>query len=257
MEQAKPIFRPTGPARTKVLTWQDFIAGQQTANVASVAAYYDVPLGHAAVLLAQKPIRAFLKSRFNEPFAADAAATRVINLGGAGLQMVQSTRSAPALPANNHPDVLAYISNDNGVTLTRANVTAINFATGQVTVAKLATTNYIAVYYLSANGELEIKAYRPVGGDTVAGRLFNKPLRGLAEIDQSNERSAMVLNLSKDTALPSQFRLALEVRSSGVISWDALAEHDLAILTKIAPIEIFDLQALNVEAERGLRGGNF
>jgi hypothetical protein len=256
-QSALDLMRPTGPARSKILQWSDFTGtGQQSANQPSIVAYYDVPLGHAAVLLADKPIRAFLKARQTDAFAADGNANRVVNIGAGN--MIQSTRVAPAFPANNHPDVLAYISSDNGVTLVRATIAAVNFATGAVTVNKVAgVTNFIAVYFLSPNGELEIKAYRPVGGDTVAGRLFNRPLRGLAEVDQTNERSAMRLNIPRDTALVSQFRLALEVRSPGIISWDAFAEHDLSIQVKTAPIQINDLQRLNIETERALRGGNF
>jgi hypothetical protein len=255
---ANDLFRVTSEADSKVLLYSDFTAtNQQVSGISSIVAYHDVPLGHAEVLLADKPVRAFLKARFNTAFVADAAATRVIDLATPGLKMIQSTRTGAAFPNASHPDVLAYISNDGGVTLARATIAACNFLTGQVTVNKIATTNYIAVYYLSADGELEVKAYRPVGGDTVAGRLFNKPMRGLAEIDQTNDRSAMRLNISNDVMLPSQFRLALEVRSTGIIAWDALAEHDFLMHVKTASIQILDLQNLNAEAEKQLRGGNW
>ena len=252
------LFRVTSEPRSKLLSWSDFQSGsQQVPSLASIVAFYDIPLGHGAVLLAGKQIRCFLKSRFNTAFAADAAATRVIDLGASGLSMVQSTRVGAAFPNNSHPDVLAYTSTDGGVTLTRAVVASVNFATGQVTVNKTAAVNFIAVYYLSGNGELEIFAYRPTGADTVAGRLFNRPMRALAEIDQTNERSAMELNIGRDLMLPSQFRVTLQVRSTGIIAWDALAEHDLLIQTKQAAIEIIDLQGLNIAAERQIRGGNF
>ncbi len=250
--------RALAPAKSQILTWDKFSVGDtQQPNFATRIAFYDVPLGYGMILEKDKPLRAYIKAKEEFAETVNANPTASVNLVTAGHKPIRSSRVASAFPTQSHPDLVAFISSDNGTTWTRTDIVGANFTSGVVVVNKTATTNRVKIYFLPGLGEIQIFGYRPVGSDISGGKIFGKPFRDLHETDQSNDRSAMQLSTNGDVPLVSQFRLAIEVRSSSLVEWSKEAEHDLMIPTKSAPIEIIDIQALNVEVERALRGGNF
>ncbi len=252
------MFRATAPARSKILTWLDFAVGEiQQANFPSRVANYDVPLGFGLVLERAKPLRMYIKAKYEIAIAPDATVFVAVGLGAAGHKTVQSTRAANPFPTTEHPDLAAFISSDAGVTWTKTPITNANFVTGVITITKVPGTNRVKVFFLPGTGEIQLFGYRPVGSDITGGKIFGKPFRDLHETDQSNDRSAMQLSTANDVPLISQFRISLEVRSNSLVEWSADAQHDLMIPTKFAPIEIDDIQASNVAVEKALRGGNF
>jgi hypothetical protein len=252
------MFRLLEKPRSNLLTWDKFaVADVQQPNFATRIAYYDVPLGFLVELEKNKPVRAYIKAKFEEPVTVNANANIAVNLAGNGHTMLRSTRAASAFPTDSHPDVVAYISSNGGTTWTKATIANANFLSGVVTVNKTPTTDRVKVYFLPGLGEIQFFGYRPAGSDVAGGKVFGKPFRDLHETDQANDRNSMQLTTSSNVLLPSQFRLAVEVRSPSIVEWSAAAEHDLMLPTKSVPIEISDIQALNVSAERMLRGGNF
>lgn len=246
-------YTPQEQFKPKTLTFSDFKAGTQGQGIGNEVAYYDVPLSYGLILLSRLPMRFYLKAAYEAAITPDANTSLNVALGD---NTVLSGRSAPAFPTQNHPDVLAYISSDGGATWTQTVVNAVNSATNTVNINKLAATNRVRVFYLSATGGFELRVFRPVGSDGVNAQLFNQPFFVLNSADQSNQRSAPRLNIGGERFVPSQWRISLQGNGARPILWTPDAQHDVAIQTALGRIQINDLQSLNAMAEVGLRGGN-
>lgn len=243
---------PLEPFRPKTLTYPDFKAGTQGTGVGNEVAYYDVPLSYGLVLLSKLPMRFYLKAVQEQSITPDPATNLDVNVPG----LVLSGRNAPAFPTSAHPDVLAYTSEDGGITWTRRNVNSVNLSTNTVNIDKMAATNRVRVFYLPSQGGFELRAFRPVGSDGVNAQIFNQPFFALNSANQSERRSAPYLNIGEDKFAPSQWRLSLQAVGAPPILWIADAMHDVAIEAKIGRIQINDLQQMNAQAELSFRGGN-
>jgi hypothetical protein len=250
-------YRLSGKVDARTLDFGAFRGDSQVPNVLSTFAYFDVPLSHMVVLRSDVNIRLYLKARFEGVVALAAAGNEVVNLGAINQGFILTGRQNAAFPTVAHSDLVAFVSEDAGVTWLAAAINAVNVAAGTITVQRTANTNRVKVYFLPSRGNLEIRAFRPAGSDGISAKLFGQPFRAIAESDQTNVRSVIKLDLGEDKPLPSQFRLALQTDSPSTIAWVAEAQHEIAILVRDAPIEILNLQELNVAAERQLRGGNF
>ena len=250
-------YRLKGPVVSRTLSFDAFKPDAQVPNVLTSFAFFDVPLSQMLVLRSDVNMRIYLKARFEAAVALAAAGNEVVNLAAANQGFVLSGRQNAAFPTVSHTDIVAFVSDDAGVTWAPAAINAASVAAGTITIQRGANTNRVKIYFLPSRGNLEIRAFRPAGSDGISAKLFGQPLRAIAESDQTNIRSVIRLELGEDKPLPSQFRLSLQTDSPSTIAWVAEAQHELAILVRDAPIEILDLQALAVAAERQLRGGNF
>lgn len=249
-------FRKLAEPKQRTLIWSDFTAGSPVADVMSAVAYRDVALGYASGLKPGSALRAYLKSKYELAITVDAATTYTVDLGALGIKLVLSTKTAPALPTNAHPDLVAYISSDAGTSWAKTDITAINTAASTVTITKTASaTNRVKLYYLSGNGEIQLSVRKPQGSDVFNSKVFGKPQRELYELDQTNERSAPKLTLPRPALLPPQWRLQLEARAPHTIAWVAEAEHDLSIPVYDAPVQVYDVAQFNRVVEANLQGG--
>ena len=249
-------FRKLDEPKQRTLIWSDFTAGSPVADVLSTVAYVDVALGYARGLLPLSALKVYLKSKYELAITVDAATTYTVNLGTLGIKLVLSTKTAPALPTNAHPDLVAYISSDAGTSWAETTITAVDTAANTVTITKTASaTNRVKLYYLSGNGEIQLSVRKPQGSDIFNSKLFGKPQRELYELDQTNERSAPKLTMARPALLPPQWRLQLEARAPHTIAWVAEAEHDLSIPVYDAPVQVYDVAQFNRVVEANLQGG--
>ncbi|WP_034343996.1 hypothetical protein [Deinococcus misasensis] len=247
-------FQILGQERSLTLTVSDFVGtGAQIQNRMSPIAYYDVPIGHLVALKGGTPFRSYIKGEYVATIAPAVGVTHTVDLDAAGYRFARSARPAPTLPANNHPDILAYISDDAGATWTLTNVTAINVDTQEITVTKTASTNRVKIYYLLSDGEIEIRAARPVGSNGVSALLYNNSFRGLHEVNQTNIRSAPKFGTADRYSLSENFRLTIEANTNAVIPWVPEARHEIVIGAFDLPVKVTDPQRLAVQVEAMLR----
>lgn len=247
-------FQPQGNALKTALTADRLTPAAQVLGIMSAVAYYDGPLGHLMLFKGGDPFRFYIKGRHQVNVPAAGAFN--LDLKAAGYNPIQSPRPAAAFPTQNHPDILAYTSVDNGVTWVPAMVTAMNFATGVVTFTAPAAC-LAAVYFTAGNGDFELRLVRPMGSDVASAKLFDGALRSIHETDQSNSRSAPAFGLQgREYPQPPQFRLELAVRSNTAIVWDRYAQHEISLPVFDTPVKVLDPARLNAEAEVKLRGGS-
>lgn len=253
-----PSFRPVG-SKAVTLGFENFRPGQQVLGTLSTAAYHDVSLNHVLALKGNIPFRAYIKGVFERGEQISAAGELVVSInpnGNEGRVMVRSARPAPAFPTASHPDVLVYVSANNGTSWTQKPVKAVDFAAGTVTFDKDANTNRIAVFYLIGDGELELRAVRPMGSDSGSAKLYGAPFRTIHESDQSKGTTAPKLGSRPRYDLPQQFRLELAVRSNSKVEWTARARHELALAADDIAGQVINAQQLSALGELGLRGGS-
>ncbi|GGJ56585.1 hypothetical protein [Deinococcus roseus] len=244
-----------GASRSTVFTQPDFKVGTQQTGILSPIAYLEVPKGHLYALKGQIPFTMYIMAKYEFAIATDSDVVHTVELAPQGGAFSKSTRPAPTLPAQNHPDIRAYISSNGGTTWTQTNVLNIDYDDESVNITKLAGTNRIKVYYLTSKGTLTISAQRPAGSDAIGLKIFDAPLRKLHEVDQTNIRSAVVLGSRDVFILPEDWRLFINVKSPVPIEWSVEAGHELALNAFTQPIKVLDAQALNAKAEEILRGG--
>ena len=246
-------FTPLEKFKPKTLLFSDFVAGTQGLGQGNEVAYHDIALSYGLILNSKLPMRFYLKSVYEFAYTPDALTNVNVIVPD---NVLQSGRNAPTFPTQNHPDLLAYISSDNGTTWAQTTINSINWITDTLNITKLAGTNRIRVFYLSGTGGFQLRVFRPVGSDSVNAQLFNQPFFVLNSADQSNQRSAPRLNIGGDRFVPSQWRISLQSQGGKPILWLPDAQHDVAIEASRGRIQINDLQQMNAMAEVSLRGGN-
>lgn len=250
-------FAPLAAATRLSLTADRFTPQQQVLGILSPVATFDGPLGHLMLFKGGENFRFFLKGRFETGVAGGTAAgPYVVDLAAAGHSLIRTTRPGTTFPSTSHPDVLAYTSADGGATWQAANVTAVDWAAGQVTVDRPGNATRVAVYFTTGNGEFELRVSRPLGSDAARAKLFGSALRSIHETDQVNARSAPTFGgEGREYPLPPQFRLELAVRSTTPVVFDRYAGHELSLPVFDVPIRVLDAAQLNAQAELKLRGG--
>lgn len=251
-------FQPLGQAQRTSLTSDRLKASQQVLNVTSGVAYFDGPAGHLLLFKGGEGFRFFVKGRFEMGVAGGTPAGPIdVNVGAAGHSIIQTPRPAMAFPTAYHHDVIAYTSADGGATWQRAVVNAVNYATGVVNVERPGNATRVAVYFVTGDGEFELRIVRPLGSDVSSAKLFGGAFRSIHETNQVNARSAPVFGATgSEYPLPPQFRLELAVRSKTPVVFDGYAEHELSLPVYDTPIRVLDAAAFNAQAEMKLRGGN-
>ncbi|MBF6594977.1 MAG: hypothetical protein IVW51_11100 [Thermaceae bacterium] len=246
-------FTPLEEFKPKTLIFNDFIAGSQGLSQGNEIAYFDVPLSYGLILNSKLPMRFYLKAAYEFAYVADALTNVNVTIPD---NVLQSGRNSPVFPTQNHPDLLAYISSDAGATWAQTTINSMNWNTETLNITKLAATNRIRIFYLSATGGFQLRVFRPVGSDSVNAQLFNQPFFVLNSANQSDQRSAPRLNIGGDRFVPSQWRISLQAQDGKPILWLPDAQHDVAIEASRGRIQINDLQKMNAMAEVSLRGGN-
>jgi hypothetical protein len=234
------MIERNGPSQPITLTPDQFKRSQHLAGVESAFAFYQVPLDHAIALKAAAFTLRIKGQVLPAAFAASGTATVVVDLAAAGLKIAKSTLSAPAFPTAAHPDAVAFVS-DTGAVWTPANITAINYITGQVTVAKLATTTRVKLYYLLGDGEIVLRGRKPSAYDQDARQIYRDSSKKLNELDQVDGRTAP--KLTRPQPLISQFRLEIAARTAGLVEWVDEARHEIVIQAEIQRIRITDREA--------------
>ena len=238
------------------LTADRFTNGNQVLGMASTVAYFDGPLGHLMLFKGGETFRFYLKGRHQQGVAVTGGDV-VIDLRAAGHSLMQSPRSGAAFPNKYHPDVLAYTSANGGATWTAATIKAVDWATGKVTVTTPAGSSQVAVYFLTGDGEFELRVVRPLGSDVVSAKLFGGACRSIHETDQTNARSAPSFGgVGQEYPLPPQFRFEISVRSKTPIVFDKYAYHEISLPLYDTPIRVLDAAQMNAQAEVKLRGNS-
>lgn len=234
------MIERNGPASPFTFTPEAFKRSQHLAGVESTFAFFQVPIDHAIALKAAAFTLRVKGQVLPAAFVASGTATVVVDLGVAGLKIAKSTLVAPAFPTQAHPDAVAFVS-DNGIVWTPANITAINYVLGQVTVAKLATTTRVKLYYLLGDGEIILRGRKPSAYDQDARQIYRDSSKRLNELDQVDGRTAP--KLTRPQPLISQFRLELAARTVGLVEWVDEARHEIVIQADIQRIRITDREA--------------
>lgn len=251
-------FQVLANANRTTLTADRLTAAQQVVGLNSGVAYFDGPAGHLLLFKGGETFRFYIKGRHEVGVVGGTPAGPYdVNLAAAGHTLMRTPRPGAAFPNANHPDVLAYTSSDGGTTWTRATVNAVNFDTGVVTVERPGNATRVAVYFVTGDGEFELRILRPLGSDVSSAKLFGGALRSIHETDQTNARSAPTFGSEgREYPLPPQFRLELAVRTKTPIVFDRYAEHELSLPVFDTPVRVLDAARLNAEAEVKLRGGS-
>lgn len=253
MQRAAPAI-PAGRPATKQLTSDDFTSRVQVPNSMSSVAAYRVPRNSVLELRNNVPFRMRLFGQLTGAIA-DTDATTAFDIDASALRPVRSPSPAPALPAVGHPDVRVYLSTDSGVNWTEATVNAVDFGTGVITIAKLASTAYqYKAYVLPAVGTFQIVSEVPAGVDSTTKVVYNDTLAALHEVNQAEgETAPRLMNPSGDNvSLAGNFALVLQVESAASIVWDAEAPHQVYFDAKIVQVIVRDRAALNKAVEQGM-----
>lgn len=258
-QRAPDLATLIGPATPRDLLAADFSPGQQIVGSPSLLTAFVVPRGDVQQILVGRPFRAYLGARHAATVDTEAAeTTATIDLGGAGLGLVRSTRAAPSFPTQLHPDVRAYKTVAS--VRTAINVASVNFATGEVGVAGLTAeaSNLVEIYYLPSRGTVRFRAVQPSGSDQHSVELFNSTLRALHETDQASGVTAPRINRPGlvGLALGPKWQFAIEVTTPDAIPWGATASEltQLVIPSERAPVITGDERALNAALSAVLRG---
>lgn len=232
----------------------DFAAGQQFANAPSAAAVFTVPRGDVHQVMTGRPLRMYLGVRHAVSITPAAAVTTgVVDLSTLG-GLVRSTRPAPGFPTQAHPDVRATVGGS------AANVTAVDFAAGTVTVGGLTpeAANAVVVEFLPAVGTVQLRAEAPTGLDVHTVELYNNTLRGLHETDQASGVTAPRINRPGlvGLAMGPKWRLVIEVTSPNLIPWGGSISPltQLQLPGQRAPVVTGDERALSQVLAALLRG---
>lgn len=253
MNPDAPIAIALGSGAPADIAFSQFVAtNQQTPDILSPLAFYDVPINYV-LGIDKRPFSLRIKGVLVQTFVASGTLSRVVNLAASGTRIVKSPLNAPALPSLYHPDVVAFRSSDNGVTWVATNITAIDYVLSTVTVEKDAATNAVKVYYLLGEGEVLIRASLPSGYSTEKVHLFSGAIPAVNASEQINQRSALT-KFKREYALAPQMRLEIAVRCKAIVEWSATAQHEIDFKAWLQPVKIIDRPEFERTALERLRG---
>ncbi len=253
MNPDSPMAIALGSGSPADIDFSQFVpTNQQTPDILSPLAYYDVPINYV-LGIDTRPFSLRIKGVLVQNFAASGTLTRVVNLAGVGTRCVKSPLNAPALPSLYHPDFIAFKSLDNGINWVATNITAIDYVLSTVIVEKDAATNAVKVYYLLGEGELIIRASLPSGYSTEKVHLFSGAIPAINSSEQINQRNALT-KFKHDYALAPQMRLEIAVRCKGTIEWSKTAQHEIDFKAWLQPVKVIDRPEFERATLERLRG---
>lgn len=258
-ERAAPWRNQPGSRRKPdTLDRGDFVGGQSyVANREYKLATFTVPRNEVMQVQA-RPFRVVLKAKVEGSGTNDASSSEQIDLGSAhSLNAIRTSRGAPSLPTDRHPDVIAFTTTDGGSSWTRQNITAFDAEANTVTIAKPTDTAYdYKIYVVTGNGRVRLLANAPSGSGALAVQLDNSPLAAYHEVDFADATSALILpeRFGDPVRLSQKFEVGIYVTTDVEIPWTSEAEHEIAIPVYRRAVEILDargtvrqtLQALGV-----------
>jgi hypothetical protein len=226
----------------------DFKAGLWQGNQWSRIATFKIPEGVIYRLETGKPYRFYVKAvRRRNGIAAGA---QVFNAPG----LIQ-TKRVGVLPSYDHPEVVVW-ARVAGV-WNQCEVTAINYASGDVTYTELAGTTQVEMWYLHNDGEWRLRLLRQLGGfDTSEQTMVNGAFAITHALDQ-NDAQTQPRFPGDYTITPGQ-TVALEVKTSIEVSWGEVykaqpAMQFQALNRQVRALDKPRLAALaEVEARRGV-----
>jgi hypothetical protein len=245
--------QPGARKMAHTILWDEFVPlTKQVPGTLSPVALLEVPAGQL-LLLEPKMFGLVLKAEHKVSFAASAPLTMAVNLRTAGHRPMRTAQRAPNFPSSSHPDVVVWISSDNGTTYTKTEVNSFDPETGIIDFDKTALTNHAAIYFVPGDGEIVLSADRPTGSDRVNARLYNNTTRGLFSKDQDNERSAV--RFDREKGLAPFWKLSIEMSTASKVVWTPRAEHYVLFPAQKLAIDVTQRQMLDQAVERALRGG--
>lgn len=255
VSQAAPA-RPAGAWKQQYIDQDDFTAGAawRTGEDIRLASFL-LPTDREWRIPSGERFSFYVKavSRFNGQNLG-APAARTVTL--ATLQRTTQTKVLPTLPSTYHPEVAVWcLVGGNWV---KATITAVNYATNQVTFTEPAAVanaaDNIRVYFTSSAGSFRFRVARELGRtDDVVTSVLNDSFSKAHSIDQMDSRLALFW--PQDTLLVPRQRLVLEVNSSVEMVWGPQAEHLINIYAFSREIAVDDYSELGQKAEAFNRRG--
>lgn len=189
----------------RCLQLADFTTYANTADVWGEIAEWFVPSGQMILFKNERNIELFLACK--DVFSGDGSTVE--------FTLAQDIVDNERLP-DDGGSAAGFVS---GV---RAAIASINYATHKVTFssAPAADGNNVAVYSIFKPGELEIRAVAPAGTRGLYKLLFNSMLGQVHAVDQLDSKKDF--RLSQSIILPEGYKIAVRLKSSVVVNWDAL-----------------------------------
>ncbi len=211
-------FRPTNkPARTNEWTAVGIFKMPEGMQ-------YRVPVGTV--------LRFYVKAVLRYAGANSVAASRNRILTG----LVDTPLSNPTLPTTVHNEIAVW-NKVAGVWL-RGNITAINYATGQVTYDEPTNCTDTEVYFVHNRGEWRVTLERLLAQDRQTSHILNASFGAMHTIDQNNIDSSYKVPQDIDTVSGQQ--LVFEVYSDAEVSFSERAENIFQLIAQKRQIAIFD-----------------
>lgn len=181
--QRRGFVPSTGVGRLTTLTQDNLTSLTAVQGVLSAAGRYTVPEPAEVFLDSGSPMRFFLMGTESFTFTTAAIpATRNLTLSS---PPIRTTRTAPTLPTNDHPDIMVVVtSSGSGVAVGTALPVTV-FADGSTTVTidtsslTGSTSVTVEAYYLPVGQSAELQVAAPMGSTTVAMTLLNGGTRDL------------------------------------------------------------------------------
>jgi hypothetical protein len=168
--------------------------------------------------------------------------------------LVETPQAKPSLPTAYHPEVSMWAQ--VGGVWQRLTITAINYATGNVTFTEPAgITGTIEIYYTHGDGQMRFRVARDAGGiDDSTATVFNQSFATLHSIDQNSLKT--MIAWPQQVELVPGTRLVLEVFTNTVpMVWNDRAGHYVHIAALARRVDVLDKGRLLSLAELENRGG--
>lgn len=250
----RPLPLPPAELRTPwvytSLDFYDFVAGEAWRNNEwFTLARFTIPVETAFRIEADQAFRAYFHALATQAGAnAAAAASRTIATPG----IVDTPLGKNPLPARNNLEVQVWCL--VGTVWSQADITAVNFAVGNVTYNEPVSCTQVECYYLHGDGEMRIRESRELGfSDAQATTLYNNSLSALHTVDQVSSDTSHKWPRTR-TFLPG-FQLSVDIRSARNHVVNPRSPHMLVLPMITAQLTVHDRARLRQIGEIDLREG--
>ena len=246
---------PIAPAVPRKLRFEDFSAGAQVLNVLSQVLKFEVPRGELLELEGSRPFRLQLMAHLVGASVASSAGGE-ITIDFSAVDLVQTPRPAPTLPAIGHPDVVVYAVPSAGGTRAEATLKTVDYSGDSVVIQGLTpSTNYdYDAYGVFGLGQVSLRAIQPAGSDSRAVELFNDTVLALHETDQAAGLTAPRLLRGARGRFPlgPKWQLSIEVNSPASVATVAESRSIANFRARRAAVAVRDARGLDASVQRRL-----